>query len=95
MCLYCYVADHFARFDPPWEDFQKESPFIPAPLVVADPWTLERLKEFEELLKRVKELEDKLGCPCEPSKADYLSILKDRIAVLERQAEIADAVKTE
>ncbi len=34
---------------------------------------------------RVKELEDKLGCPCEPNKADYLDLLRQRIEELEKR----------
>jgi BMFP domain-containing protein YqiC len=50
------------------------------------PWSLERLKEFEDLLRRVKELEDRLGCPCEPKEADYLALLRQRIEQLEKKA---------
>ena len=56
------------------------SPVSPAPI---QPWDISRLREFEELLRRVHELEEKLGCPCEPNKADYLLLLKQRIEALE------------
>ena len=51
-----------------------------------NPWSLDKLTEFYDLLKRVKELEDRLGCPCEPNKADYLGLLRERIEKLERAA---------
>jgi hypothetical protein len=51
-----------------------------------NPWPIDRLKEYEEMLRRIKELEDKLGCPCEPNKADYLDLLKKRIEALEEKA---------
>lgn len=92
MCLYCMIGDHQFKFDPPWRDpfhpHQPIHPLIPAPLnpLPTPPWGIDRLLEFEELLKRVKELEDKLGCPCEPNKADYLAILRARIEALEKRA---------
>lgn len=41
-------------------------------------WTLEQLDAFEDILSKVKEMEDRLGgCPCEdPSKMDYLKKLR-------------------
>lgn len=95
MCLYCVMGDHFFRYDPPWPQpvypspFQPWHPLIPAPLDPTKtivPWEIARLKEFEDLLRRVHELEEKLGCPCEPNKADYLSLLKQRIEALEKKA---------
>lgn len=50
------------------------------------PWKLDRLQELEDLLRRVKDLEDRLGCPCEPNKADYLGLLRERIEKLEAAA---------
>lgn len=92
MCVYCMIGDHHFRFDPPWRDpidpFAPIHPQVPAPIGPwTPPWTIDRLKEFEELLKRVKELEDKLGCPCEPNKADYLALLRERIEKLELRVE--------
>lgn len=91
MCLYCMVGDHFFRHDPPWpnRDPYPTHPLIPAPLnplMPLQPWPMDRLKELEDLLRRVKELEDKLGCPCEPNKADYLALLRQRIEALEKHA---------
>lgn len=92
MCCYCMIGDHHFRYDPPWRNpllpSQPIAPFVPAPIYPFDtkPWSLERLKEFEDMLRRVKELEDKLGCPCEPNKADYLGLLKERIEKLEAEA---------
>ena len=85
MCAYCMIGDHTFRHDPPWDYWRKEplpNPLVPKPIIDPDtikPWTLERLKEYRDLLLQVKELEDKVGCPCEPNKADYLKILKERI----------------
>lgn len=94
MCLYCMIGDHQFRFNPPWEKPISPSPLypwhplIPAPInpVITPPWDIARLKEFEDLLRRVHELEEKLSCPCEPNKADYLSLLKQRIEALEKKA---------
>lgn len=91
MCTYCMIGDHFFRYNPPWppnDPFNPWHPLIPRPLpqTPIDPWPLDRLKEFEDLLRRVKDLEDRLGCPCEPNKADYLAILRERIEALEKAA---------
>lgn len=89
MCVYCVTGDHFGKYDPPWKDFWRESPYIPHPVpqVPQRPdWSLERLIEVHDLLHRIKELEDKLGCPCEPNKADYISILRKRIEDLEKKS---------
>jgi hypothetical protein len=99
MCLYCMIGDHHFRFDPPWPNpsnpYYPIHPLVPAPLMPhpTPPWGLDRLKEFEDLLRRVKELEDKLGCPCEPNKADYLALFRERIEKLEAAANRTDSVK--
>lgn len=87
MCAYCMIGDHFFRHDPPWTPNPMPQ-FVPQPLpnVPSIPWSLDRLKEFEDMLRRVKELEDRLGCPCEPNKADYLGMLRERIYALEKKA---------
>src|SRR5262245_42599143 len=92
MCCYCMVGDHFFRFDPPWRDpdqpMRSPGPYVPAPItpIPTPPWTLERLIEVEDMLRRIKALEDELGCPCEPNKADYLALFRERIEKLEAEA---------
>lgn len=90
MCVYCMIGDHAFEWNPPWRPSDTPAwpwyiptPKIPAPEIT--PWPVDRLREFEELLRRVKELEDKLGCPCEPNKADYLALIRERIEILERR----------
>ncbi len=85
MCLYCMIGDWQFRYNPPWNP--PYHPQIPLPINPApvNPWPLDQLVEFHEMLRRVKELEDKLGCPCEPNKADYLTILRERIEALEKK----------
>ena len=89
MCVYCTMGDHHFKFDPPWDvpDTHPVRPFIPKPVKLDPivPWDLQRLREYHDLLKRVKELEDQLGCPCEPNKADYIKLFEERIAELERR----------
>ena len=87
MCMYCNMGDHTFRYDPPFEPDWQRYPSIPHPLRPSpiQPWDLQRLQEYYDLLKQVKELEDKLGCPCEPNKADYLTVLKERIDALEKR----------
>jgi hypothetical protein len=95
MCMYCMVGDHMWKHNPPWTQPQTPNPqqpwhpLLPLPVNPAlphPPWDLDRLKEFRDILKEIKELEDKLGCPCEPNKADYLDLLKKRIEALEERA---------
>lgn len=91
MCVYCMCGDWTFRHNPPWKpnDYPQWPPSVPQPVVPIPqivPWDLQKLHEFEDLLRRVKELEDKLGCPCEPNKADYLALLKARIDALEKKA---------
>lgn len=59
---------------------------FPLPQIPQAPWGIEKLTEFLDLLKRVKALEDQLGCPCEPNKADYIGMITERIAALEKKA---------
>lgn len=86
MCTYCMIGDWTFKHDPPWKP-DPWPPQIPQPVVPmpAYDWSLEKLKEYYDLLKKVKELEDQLGCPCEPNKADYLKLIGDRIAELEKK----------
>ena len=90
MCVYCSIGDYPFRHDPPWKLPQDHPafPYVPAPVNPMAPqtdWNLSKLREYYDLLRRVKELEDQLGCPCEPNKADYLKLFEDRIAELERK----------
>lgn len=90
MCVYCNCGDQFFRHDPPWnpQEYPPWPPQVPAPVNPAPvtPWPLEKLLDYYDLMKRVKDLEDRLGCPCEPNKADYLDLLKKRIEALEKKA---------
>jgi hypothetical protein len=85
MCVYCYIGDSWFRRDPPFEPDWNKWPTIPRPITLPPhpPWPVDKLKEYLEVLKQVKELEDKIGCPCEPNKADYIKVLQDRIDELE------------
>lgn len=95
MCLYCNVGDSWFRYDPPWK--RQELPQLPqsVPMPVYPmtpayaPWPIEKLREYLKLLTDIKAMEDKLGCPCEPNKADYLKLLADRIKVLEEKERAA------
>lgn len=94
MCVYCYCGDHAFRWNPPWQETRTPDelypwhPLVPKPATPGPhlPWSIKQLKEYMKLLKEIKKLEDKLGCPCEPNKADYLSLLKKRIKALEKRA---------
>jgi hypothetical protein len=91
MCTYCLLADSMFRHDPPWRPHPLNPwhPNIPSPVTnTLNPfWGIDRLKEFQELLERIKKLEDKLGCECvEPAKPDYIKLVEQRIAQLEKRA---------
>ena len=87
MCAYCMLGDSWFRHDPPFDPDRWKYPTIPQPAVptLPPPWSLEKLKEYLEILRLVKELEDKIGCPCEPNKADYIKVLQERIDLLEHR----------
>jgi len=87
MCVYCMMGDSFFRHDKPW-DIPNEHPmrkYVPRPVTptIGD-WLLDKLIEYHEILRKVKEMEDQLGCPCEPNKADYLKFFQERIDELKR-----------
>ena len=93
MCVYCFCGDHTFRHDPPWEKptfptpMQPWHPLIPPPVNPSKPiipWDIERLKEYRDLLKQIHELEEKIGCECEPNKADYLTLIQLRIDALQK-----------
>lgn len=86
MCVYCNTGDFFFKQTPPWNP-PWPSPLIPQPVVPlpVKEWDLAPLRELLDLLERIKALEDKLGCPCEPNKADYIKVLSNRITELEKR----------
>lgn len=90
MCVYCMVGDFYDKYWPINPPQPPAQPIIIQPVVIPDPLELERLKEFNEILKRVKELEDKLGCPCDDpaqrGKPDYIKKIHDRLDELEKRA---------
>lgn len=71
-------------------------PFNPAPMPspIGYPWTQEQLNQALEILRQIKEMEDKLGgCPCEePQKLEFF---KDIQARLDQKAEENVAGKSE
>lgn len=85
MCAYCMMGDHSFRYNPPW---QETHPLVPQPMpgVTLNPWGLQQLKEYRDLLKEIRDMEAKIGCPCEPNKADYIAMFEKRIAALEAKA---------
>lgn len=89
MCIYCMAADHAHKWYPdpaaPWVPPTSPPypliPTSPVPVIPPRKWTRQELDEFEDLLKRIKDIEDKAGgCPCEdPSKLDFLKDIRARI----------------
>lgn len=97
MCTYCMMADHTFKYNPPWppnqfpqypafpDPWRNVSPYFPNP-APHPTWDYDRLKDYRELLERIKTLEEKVGCPSEPNKADYLGLIDKRLAYLENKA---------
>jgi hypothetical protein len=96
MCVYCFIADWahewvpgpYTPSTPPTYPVQPWTPWNPTPYVPQTPlpeWTREQYDQFVDILRRVKEMEEKLGgCPCEDaSKMDFLKTVKDRLDALD------------
>lgn len=51
-----------------------------------DWWTRPRLNEYEELIRRLKEIDDKLGLPdCNPNKGEFLEEIRRRLDAIEKK----------
>lgn len=98
MCVYCMIADWGHRWMP--DDYFRQPPrrdTLPLPQVPPTSpfapfdrgWPREMLDQFEDILKRVKEMEDKLGgCPCEePEKMDFLKAIRERLDAIDKKIE--------
>lgn len=87
MCCYCATGDFIFRHYPPFPVDPFTFPTVPQPIIPMpyQAWDLAKLREYLELLEKIKEMEDKLGCPCEPNKADYIGMLKTRIEELQKR----------
>jgi len=99
MCVYCATGDWPWRHDPPW--YPQPDPRLPPPAIWPQPqpyqpWDVAKLKEYLELLKQIKALEDQIGgCPCpeERDKPDHIKILQDRVDELQGKiAKVKEAV---
>lgn len=68
----------------PWAGVVISPPIQPAPWPTT--WTREQLDAFQDILARVKAMEDKLEvCPCEqPEKQDFLKEIKARLDALDQ-----------
>lgn len=100
MCVYCMVADYAHKWYPdpaaPWVSPTTAPPplfpQVPSPQmppIQPHKWTRQELDEFEDILRRIKDIEDKAGgCPCEdPSKLDFLKDIRARIEAEEAEAQ--------
>lgn len=95
MCVYCNCGDNFFLHDPPFDlkdwlppSFEPVRPLIPLPVDPTKPiipWDLAKLRAYRDILEEIKELEERLGCPCEPNKADYIALLEARIMDLKNR----------
>ena len=78
MCAVSMVTDYYRQ--PGNLPFQ-----WPQAAPAALPWTPDAFSDLKEILKRVKDLDTKLGLPdCEdPKKAEWMKSIEDRLAKLE------------
>ena len=87
MCVYCMVADHIHRYWPYPED-PNPMPLPPTvPTIPVREWTWPQFNEFEDILRRVKELEEKVGgCPCpNEDKTAFLVDIKRRLEAIDKK----------
>lgn len=98
MCCYCMVGDSIYKWNPPlWPHPGGTGPNPlhpnlppnvpnPAPGVTPQVWPIEKAKEYLELLKQIKALEDSIGCPCpeEREKPNYIQMIQEGIDALEK-----------
>lgn len=89
MCCYCMVGDWAFRHNPPFTVDPLQYPTIPQPIIPMpyQDWNIHKLREYLDLLKQIKAMEDQLGCPCEPNKADYIGLITARIDSLQKRVE--------
>lgn len=82
------------KYDPPFPQYTIPTvPSILTPLSQPRPlnpgWNAEKLQEYYDLLLKIKELEDRLGCACDGDrgKPDYLGIIKQQLDALQARVD--------
>jgi hypothetical protein len=83
MCAVSMISEHY--YD--WETARK--PFVwPPTLPPRLPWTPEAFADLKEILRRLDELDKKLGLEhCEdPKKAEWMQQIEERLRLLEQHA---------
>ena len=85
MCTYCMMADHIHRYWPYPGDPNPMPLTVPA-TPVRD-WTWPQFNEFEDILQRIKALEEKVGgCPCpDEDKTAFLENIKRRLESIDKK----------
>ena len=85
MCVYCMIADHYHTYWPYPGDPNPMPQTVPT--VPVREWTWPQFSEFEDILRRVKELEDKVGgCPCpNEDKTAFLDDIKRRLEAIDKK----------
>lgn len=54
-------------------------------------WTIPRLNEYDELIRRLKEIDDKLNLPdCNPNKGEFLEEIRRRLTNIENKLGVGD-----
>ena len=78
MCVYCMMADHAHTYWPyPYDPNPMPRTIPPTPV---REWTWPQYNEFEDILRRIKALEDKVGgCPAGKDKTAFLEDIKHRL----------------
>lgn len=91
MCIYSMISDWVHKYYPYEWDPNHPFPHAPnpfdTPATPVFPWTRPQLDELEDILKRVKDLEERAGvCPCpEEGKQDFLDQIRKRLDEIERR----------
>ena len=84
MCVVSNVSDYYKDAGP----WRQHEPFQwPQAAPPTLPWTQDSYLLLQELMKKMKELDEKLGLAnCEdPKKAEWMKSIQDRLAALEKK----------
>lgn len=91
MCVYCNMGDwafkHHAPFTHPGRERSSFRGFSRRPGPHLGDWSIEKLEKYLDILKQIRALEEQVGCPCEPNKADYIKLFMERIGELKKKME--------
>lgn len=85
MCMVSNISDHYRD-----DNFRPYQPLNPVPwpqgAPVQLPWSQDAFQLLQEIMKKMKELDEKLGLKdCEdPKKAEWMKAIEERVKRVER-----------